>query len=164
MRESVTRSSVFLLQSIPALILLIFVGAAPADAQSPAVSVARSIPFNRTVLTACTEKRIRLSGEFQAQYNVKRDPGGETFVEGNIDADRITGMGLTSRGKYQAAGASRLESRGPAPVRFTYVFNFALNKLGTTDSLMGHVKFRISVNAGGGVTTTVLDANIDCTR
>jgi hypothetical protein len=147
-----------------ALTLLLVVGIPAAQAQTPAVSATRRIPFNRTVPTDCAEKRIRLTGEFQAQYNVTRDASGETFIEGNIDADRINGLGLTSRGKYKAAGASRLESRGPSPITFNYVFNFALNKLGTTDSLMGHVKFRISVNARGGVTTNVLDANVDCIK
>ena len=163
MNKMIMGLSKFLLPSMP-IILLLVVGAPPAHAQNPVVSATRRIPFNRTVPTTCTEKRIRLTGVFQAQYSVTRDAGGETFVEGNIDADRITGFGLTSRGKYQAAGASRLESRGPSPISFTYVFNFALNKLGTTDSLMGHVKFRINVNARGGVTTNVLDANIDCTK
>ncbi|HEY9403235.1 MAG TPA: hypothetical protein VIQ24_11115 [Pyrinomonadaceae bacterium] len=95
-------------------------------------------------------------------YKVTRDASGQTLIEGNINADRISGSGLTSRGKYQAVGVGRLESSGPSPTSFTYVFNFALNKSGSTDSLMGHVKFRISVNAKGGVMTNVLDANVDC--
>ena len=144
--------------------LLLSVGLPAAQAQTPAATATRRIPFNRTVPTTCGEKRIRLTGEFQAQYNVTRDASGETFVEGNIDADRIKGLGLTSRARYEAAGATHIESRGPSPISFNYVFNFALNKSGTTESLMGHVKFRINVNARGGVTTSVLDANIDCTK
>jgi hypothetical protein len=96
------------------------------------------------------------------QYKVTRDAGGQTLIEGDINADRINGSGLTSRGKYQAVGAGRLESSGPSPTSFTYVFNFALNKSGTTESLMGHVKFRISVDANGGVTTRVIETNVDC--
>ena len=138
--------------------------ASRAQAQAPPVAVARNIPFNRTLPTPCKEKRIRLSGEFQVQYKVTRDAGGETTVEGDINADRIRGSGLTSRGKYQAVGTGRLESSGPSPTTFTYVFNFALNKSGATDSLMGHVKFRISIDANGRVTTNVLDANVDCIR
>lgn len=144
------------------IILLVVFGASQAQAQSSPVSVARRIPFNRTLRTACTEKRIRLNGEFQVDYKVTRDASGQTLIEGNINADRISGSGLTSRGKYQAVGVGRLESSGPSPTSFTYVFNFALNKSGSTDSLMGHVKFRISVNAKGGVMTNVLDANVDC--
>jgi hypothetical protein len=143
--------------------LLAIFGASPARAQSSPVSAGQKIAFNRTLRTACSEKRIRLNGEFQVQYKVTRDAGGQTLVEGNINADKITGSGLTSRGKYQAVGEGRLESSGPSPTSFTYVFNFALNKTGSNDSLMGHVKFRISVNARGGVNTSVIDANIDCT-
>ena len=163
MNKKVTRVSIFSAAST-VMIVLFGVGAAPAQTQNSPLSGARKIPFNRTLPTACTEKRIRLNGEFQVQYKVTRAAGGQTSIEGNINADRITGSGLTSRGKYQAAGASRLESSGPSPISFTYVFNFALNKSGTNDSLMGHVKFRINVNAKGGVTTNVLDANVDCTN
>ena len=114
--------------------------------------------------TACGERRIRLSGEVQAHYSVTRDAGGETFLEGHIDADRITGVGLTSRKKYQANGTTTLKSSGPAPIQFNIVFNFALNKAGSTDSMMGHVNFRVSVNPGGRVTMNALDANVDCTK
>jgi hypothetical protein len=144
------------------LVLLVVFGASAAQAQSSPVSAARRIPFNRTLNTACKEKRIRLNGEFQVQYKVTRDAGGQTVIEGDINADRINGFGLTSRGKYQAVGVGRLESSGPSPTSFTYVFNFALNKSGTNDSLMGHVKFRISVDANGGVNTKVIESNVDC--
>ena len=133
-------------------------------AQNPAAPTVQRIPFNHTLRTVCAEKRIRLNGEFQTQYTVARDPGGDTMIEGNIDADKISGLGLTSRAKYRADGTGRLESRGPSPTSFTYVFSFSLNKSGTTDSLMGHVKFRINVDAGGQVTTKVVAANIDCTK
>ncbi|HJR06282.1 MAG TPA: hypothetical protein VJ842_03405 [Pyrinomonadaceae bacterium] len=133
-------------------------------AQNPAAPTIRNVPFNHTLRTVCAEKRIRLSGEFQTQYSVTRDAGGDTFIEGNLDAARISGFGLTSRAKYDAVGTGRLESRGPSPTSFTYVFNFALNKSGTTDSLMAHVKFRINVDAGGRVTSNVVAANIDCTK
>jgi len=149
--------------ALTTMMLLPVVVAAPAQTQTPPVSVARNIPFNRTLPTACSEKRIRLIGEFQVQYKVTREGGGQAVIEGDINADKITGSGLTSRGTYKAVGTGRLESSGPSPTSFTYVFNFALNKSGTTDSLMGHVKFRITVNANGSVTTRVVGANIDCT-
>ncbi|HLL73051.1 MAG TPA: hypothetical protein VK363_16545 [Pyrinomonadaceae bacterium] len=135
-------------------------------AQNPpaAAPTIRNIPFNHTLRTVCAEKRIRLSGEFRTEYTITRDAGGDTFIEGNLDAGKISGLGLTSRAKYEAVGTGRLESRGPSPTSFTYVFNFALNKSGTTDSLMAHVKFRINVDAGGRVTTSVAAANIDCTK
>lgn len=161
MNKRIARLSMFSLAST-AMILLALCGLSQAQAQSSPVSAARKIPFNRTLPTACVEKRIRLNGEFEVQYKVTREAGGQTLVEGNINADRITGLGLTSRGKYQAVGVGRLESSGPSPTSFTYVFNFALNKAGSTQSLMGHVKFRISVNAKGVVNTNVIEANIDC--
>jgi hypothetical protein len=146
-----------------ALMLLLVVRVAPAQTQNPPVAAAQKIPFNSTLSTPCKEKRIRLNGNFQAQYKVAREAGGEILIEGNFYADAITGSGLTSRGKYTAVGAGRLESSGPSPTSFTYVFNFSLNKSGSTDSLMGHVKFRITVNANGSVTTKVVAANVDCT-
>jgi hypothetical protein len=162
MNKRITRLSLFPVTPMSVVMLLALCGAATAQTRNAPLSAARAVPFNRTLSTPCKERRIRLNGEFQVQYKVTREAGGQTLVEGNINADRITGSGLTSRGRYQAVGAGRLESSGPSPTSFTYVFNFALNKTGTTDSLMGHVKFRITVNAGGGVTTSVIEANIDC--
>ncbi|MCA1567720.1 MAG: hypothetical protein LC803_19155 [Acidobacteria bacterium] len=161
MNKRILRLSMFSVASTAMALLSVF-GVAAAQGQSPPVSAARRIPFNRTLTTACKEKRIRLSGEFQVQYKVTRDAGGQTLIEGDINADRIIGSGLASRGKYQAVGVGRLESSGPSPTSFTYVFNFALNRSGTAESLMGHVKFRISVNAHGVVTTKVIEANVDC--
>jgi hypothetical protein len=162
MNEGITRLSMFSVAST-AVILLLVVTAAPARAQNPPVSPAQKIPFNSTLSTPCKEKRIRLNGHFQAQYKVVREASGQIFIEGDFHADWITGSGLTSRGKYTAVGTGRLESSGPSPTSFTYVFNFSLNKSGTDDSLMGHVKFRINVNANGGVTTKIVAANVDCT-
>jgi hypothetical protein len=162
MNKGTTRLSIFY-GALAAMILFPVIWASPAQAQNTPASVAQKIPFNRTLPTPCKEKRIRLNGEFQAQYKVNRESGGQIFIDGNFDADRITGSGLTSRGKYKAVGVGRLESSGPSPTSFTYVFNFSLNKSGTTDSLMGHVKFRINVNANGSVTTSVVAANVDCT-
>lgn len=159
MNKRITRLSRF---SAAAAAIMLFAVCGAAQAQNPSVAETRRIPFNRTLPTACKEKRIRLNGEFQVQYKVTRDAGGQTLIEGNMNADKITGLGLTSRGRYRAVGDGRLESSGPSPTSFTYVFNFALNKAGSTDSLMGHVKFRISVNARGGVSTNVIEANVDC--
>jgi hypothetical protein len=159
MDKRITRLSIFSV-ALTAMILSPSVGAS--QAQNSPVSSVRKIPFNRTLPATCKEKKIRLAGEFQAQFKVTSDAGGQTHIEGEINADRITGSGLTSRGKYKAAGTGRLESSGPSPTSFTYVFNFALNKSGTSDSLMGHVKFRINVSANGSVMTNVLEANVDC--
>ena len=162
MHKGTTRPAIFSV-ALMATILCLAVGAVAARAQNTPVVAAQKIPFNRTLSTPCKEKRIRLNGEFQAQYQVNREADGQVFIDGNFDADGITGSGLTSRRTYKAVGAGRLESSGPSPTSFTYVFNFSLNKSGTTDSLMGHVKFRINVNANGSVTTTVIAANVDCT-
>lgn len=161
MNKSIMRLSTST-SALTAMVLFLFVGAIRAQGQNSTPPAARTIPFNRTLLTPCKEKRIRLTGDFQVQYKVVREAGDQTYIEGDINADRITGFGLTSRGRYKAVGTGRLESTGPSPASFTYVFNFALNKSGTTDSLMGHVKFRISVNANGKVNTTIVDANVDC--
>jgi hypothetical protein len=156
-------SSFFLL--LPALILPGLIGASSALAQENKKSSAeRKIPFNGTITTPCAEKSIRLNGEFQAQFSVTRDPSGDTFIKADFDAGGITALGITSGRKYQAQGTSHIDSRGPSPIEFTYVFNFVLNKVGTTDFLMGHAKFRINVNASGEATTEIIDVNIDCNK
>lgn len=163
MNKGITRPTIFTVASA-AVLMLFVVGVPQARGQSSPVAIDQQVPFNRTLPTPCREKRIRLNGEFQAQYRVTREAGGQTLIDGNFHADRITGSGLTSRSKYQAVGTGRLESSGPAATSFTYVFNFALNKSGTEESLMGHVKFRINVAANGSVTTHVVAANVDCTN
>jgi hypothetical protein len=158
-------SSFFLL--LPALILLGLMGASSALAQEnkkATSSAERKIPFNGTITTPCAEKSIRLDGEFQAQFSVTRDPSGDTFIKADFDAAGITALGITSGRKYQAQGTSHIDSRGPSPIEFTYVFNFVLNMVGSTDSLMGHAKFRINVNTRGEATTEIIDVNIDCNK
>ena len=115
-------------------------------------------------MTSCADKTIRLNGNFQAQFSVTRDPSGYTFLKADFDAQRITAIGLNGGSKYQAHGTSHFDSRGPSPIEFNYVFNFALNKVKSTDHLMGHVKFRIKVNARGEATTSIVDVNIDCNQ
>lgn len=127
-------------------------------------STRRKITFNRTVKTPCAEKLIRLNGEFQAQFGVTRDQSGDTFIKADFDAQKITATGLSSGRKYQAHGTSHFDSRGPSPIEFNYVFNFALNKVKSFDSLMGHVNFRIKVNARGEARATIVDVNIDCNQ
>ena len=147
-----------------AMILPGLVEPTPALAQNTPVQIGRKIPFNRVVLTRCAEKRIRLTGGFQLQFSVTRDAGGDSFIQGDFDAEGVTGVGLKSGNKYQANGTGHFDSRGTSPIQFTYVFNFVLNKSGSTDSLMGHVKFRISADANGKVTVVTLDVNIDCNK
>jgi hypothetical protein len=152
---------------ILALLMLELVGASSVLTQRkpPATpSTGRKLPFNRTITTPCPEKTIRLNGEFQAQFAVTRDQSRDTFIKANFDAQKITAHGLTSGSKYQAHGTGHFDSRGPSPIEFNYVFNFALNKVKSTDSLMGHVKFRIKVNARGEATTAIVDVNIDCNQ
>ena len=163
MNKGIPQRSIFS-GALTTILLFLVVGVAPAQEQSPPAPAVQKIPFNRTLPTPCKERRIRLNGDFQAEYKIIRDAGGQIFIDGNFHADWITGSGLTSRGKYTAVGTGRLESSGPSPTSFTYVFNFSLNKSGTTESLMGHVKFRITVDANGNVLTKVVAANIDCTN
>jgi len=128
----------------------------------PEPSAAGQIPFERTITTPCAEKKVRLNGEFQAQFSVTRDPSGLTFLRGDFDAERITALGATSGRKYEAQGTSHIDSRGPSPTIFNYVFNFALNKVRSADSLMGHVTFRIAIDTEAEATTEILEVNIDC--
>ena len=150
-----------------ALLLLGFIAASSALGQKKTTatpSAGRKIPFNRTVVTPCVEKTLRLKGEFQAQFSVTRDPSGDTFIKADFDAQRITAVGLSSGGKYQAQGTGHFDARGPSPIEFNYVFNFALNRVKSFDSLMGHVKFRIKINARGEAKTAIVDVNIDCNQ
>lgn len=155
-------------KSLPLFLSLFLIGligapSALAQKKTPATpSTGRKLPFNRTITTSCGEKTIRLNGEFQAQFSVTRDPSGDTFIKADFDAKGITATGVSSGSNYQAHGTSHFDSRGPSPIEFNYVFNFALNKVKSIDSLMGHVKFRIKVNAKGDATTTIVDVNVDC--
>jgi hypothetical protein len=124
----------------------------------------RKIAFNRVVNTPCAEKRLRLNGQFQAQYTVASDVGGETYIKAAFDAGRVSALGLDSSTKYQASGTSHFDSQGPSPIEFSYVFNFLLDRGRSPDSMMGHVKFRVAVNAKGEVRTEIIDVNIDCNQ
>lgn len=125
-------------------------------------SNSRKFSFERNITTPCAEKEVRLRGEFQAQFGVTRDPSGNTFLRGDFDAKRITALGAASGRKYEAQGTSHIDLRGPSPTVFNYVFNFALNKVRSSDSLMGHVTFRIKVDSQARASTEILEVKIDC--
>lgn len=120
------------------------------------------ISLYRTITTACAEKTVRLQGEFETQFSVTRDASGDTLLRADFNAERITAFGVTSGRKYLANGTSRFDSRGPSPAAFTYVFNFALNKVKSFDSLMGHAKFRIKVDARAQATGEIIELILDC--
>jgi|SRR5687768_1624312 len=122
----------------------------------------RKVTGDRIITTPCAEKKVRLTGQFQAQFSASRDPSGDTFLSGDFDAGRITAFGVTSGRKYEVKGTSHIDSRGPSPAEFTYVFNFALNKERSFDSLMGHAKFRIKLDTRGQATTEIIEVIIDC--
>jgi hypothetical protein len=122
----------------------------------------RKVTGDRIITTPCSEKKVRLAGQFQAQFITSRGPSGDTFLSGDFDAGRITAFGVTSGRKYEVNGTSHVDSRGPSPTEFTYVFNFALNKEKSFDSLMGHARFRIKLDARGQAWTEIIDVTIDC--
>lgn len=125
-------------------------------------SADRKITADRIVTTQCAEKKVRLNGQFQVQFSTTRDPSGDTLLRADFDAGRITAFGVTSGRKYEVNGTSHFDSRGPSPTVFTYVFNFALNKVRSFDSLMGHAKFRVQVDARATATTELIEVIIDC--
>jgi hypothetical protein len=132
------------------------------ESSKPTSPADRKITADRIITTPCAEKKVRLNGQFQAQFSATRDPSGDTFLRADFDAGRITAFGVTSGRKYEVNGTSHIDSRGPSPTVFTYVFNFALNKVRSFDSLMGHAKFRIKVDAHGQATTEIIEVIIDC--
>lgn len=140
--------------------------ASPVGAQTKRTADgSRKIAFNRVVNTPCAEKRLRLNGQFQAQYTVTSDPSGETYIKASFDARRVSAIGIDSSTKYQASGTSHFDSQGPSPIEFSYVFNFLIDRgRSSPDSMMGHVKFRVAVNAKGEVRTEIIDVNIDCNQ
>ncbi len=152
---------------LAAVVLLGLMAASSASAQGKKTasgSAGRKVTLNRIVNTPCAEKRLQFNGQFQAQYTVTSDASGETFINADFDAGRVTALGLDSGRRYQASGKSRFDSRGPSPIEFSYVFNFLISKGGSLGSMMGHVKFRVGVNAKGEARTEIVDINIDCNQ
>jgi len=152
---------------LSAMVLLGLMAASLASAQGKRTangSAERKVTLNRIVNTPCAEKRIRFNGQFQAQYTVTSDASGETFINADFDAARVTVLGLDSGSRYRASGTSRFDSRGPSPIEFSYVFNFLISKGGSLGSMMGHVKFRVGVNDKGEARTEIVDINIDCNQ
>lgn len=146
--------------------LLILLGFEPSSAlaqrNSKSTSSADAKISYRTITTACAEKKVRLQGEFETQFTVTRDVSGDTLLRADFNAVRITAFGVTSGRKYVANGTSHIDSRGPSPTTFTYVFNFTLNKERSLDSLMGHAKFRIKVDARAQATGEIIEVILDC--
>jgi hypothetical protein len=83
-------------------------------------------------------------------------------VEADFDFGGISGVGLPSEEQYRGNGTSHLDSDIPAERGFPYVSNFALNRPGSTVSLMGQVKMQIAVSKKGTPSVVVRGVSIDC--
>lgn len=140
-----------------------FVSPPRALAQDGTVTIDRKIPFDQVVSTPCADKEIRLTGDLQAQFRVKSGADG-SYVEADFNSEGITGVGVTSGNKYQAAGTGHFDSDGPAQLEFTYTISFVLNRPGTYDSVMVHANLRITLKPKNEVTVVVSSVNIDCNK
>ncbi len=140
----------------------IFAQPSRAASQSGVNSISQQIPINRVVTVACAERRIRLTGEFQALFKVSRDENGNLFVEADFNSEGVSGLGLTSGNQYEATGPSHFNSSGSSRLEFTYVSNFVFVRPASTDHLMAHVTFRIIVTGDAQVAVTIRNVSIDC--
>lgn len=130
--------------------------------QGDAGQVEFKVPLNRTVPTPCVGGDVRLSGDIRARFRVKPRAGSDPAVEADFDFGGISGVGLPGEEQYRGNGTSHLDSDLPAERGFPYVSNFALNRTGSTVSLMGQVKMRIVVSKKGTPSVVVRGVSIDC--
>ncbi|MEJ7713521.1 MAG: hypothetical protein WKF84_27670 [Pyrinomonadaceae bacterium] len=105
-----------------------------------------------------------MSGSIVGQFRIKPDGSGGFRVEADFGYEALRGIAVKSKDEYRAAGTSHFDSTGQLPMGFNYVANFALNKPGSEDSLMGHIKLRIDLRTKDEVIATVREVEIDCRK
>lgn len=146
-----------------ALLLIGLTVTASISAQSDAEPLEQKIPVKQSVTTTCAGD-VDLKGEILGQFRVKPDGAGGSKVEADFGYEGLAVTVLKNKDAYRAAGSSHFDSTGQLPMGFDYVANFALNKPGTEESMMGHVKLRIDLKTKDEVIAVVKSVEIDCRK
>ncbi len=146
-----------------ASLIIVLTATASISAQSDADAIEQIIPVKQSVTTTCAGE-VDLNGEILGQFRVKADSVGRSKVEADFSYEGLAGTVLKNKDEYQAAGSSHFDSTGQLPMGFDYIANFALNKPGTKESMMGHVKLRIDLKTKDEVIAIVKNIEIDCRK
>ncbi len=151
-------------RSILAVIMLsVFFASTAAFAQDDDAAIEQKLPVKQRVATNCAGE-VDLSGSIVGQFRIKPDGSGGFRVEADFGYGGLSGVAVRSKDEYRAAGTSHFDSTGQLPMGFDYVANFALNKPGSKDSLMGHIKLRIDLRTKDEVIATVREVEIGCRK
>lgn len=162
MNNTKTRN-IFILMA-PVLLMSVLTVTTSISAQSDDDdAIEQKIPVKQSVTTTCAGE-VDLNGEILGQFRVKTDGVGGSRVEADFSYEGLAGTVLKNKDEYRAAGSSHFDSTGQLPMGFNYIANFALNKPGTEESMMGHVKLRIDLKTKDEVIAVVKNIEIDCRK
>lgn len=123
------------------------------------------VPVSFTAYNACPDgsEAVPMSGQLHIVSRAVLDGSGGAHLGLHVNPVRVRGVGAESGDEYLAVGALNLTANVERlPAELTYVNNFNLVRKGSGDNLRLHVNTRLTVDANGRITATVINAEADC--
>ncbi len=151
------------LMSIGLAMTLVLLGMAlPAPTRAAAVNF--SVPFNATVFVPCAGEDVDLSGPLHVQLQFVANNAGGGHLKIQLNAQGISGVGLTSGDKYRGTGVFRFAIASSGPVdHFSLDGHFQVIGQGPGNNLRVHFTFHVTdVNTPNGPTVVVENVHITC--
>ena len=106
---------------------------------------------------------IDLTGQVHAVFSVTVDANGGVHIATHFNNVGVSGIGLTTGDKYQAAGGDYFVSNsGSTANEFTFVNNFLLVAPGSGNNVRVHELAHVTVNANGEITAETDNITVDC--
>jgi hypothetical protein len=125
------------------------------------------IPLATTVTVPCAAggagEMVDLTGEVHAVFSATVDANGGLHIATHFNNVGVSGVGLTTGDKYQAAGGDYFVSNsGGGANEFTFVNNFEMMAPGSGNNLHVHELVHVTVDANGEITTEIDNITVDC--
>jgi len=150
-------------------LLIMTLGALPAQASADSFTASVKIPVSVTVFVPCANggagEFVDLSGNLHDLFHVTIDNASGAHLKILANPQGVQGTGATTGAKYQGAGVTqtyRMDGSGGLPFTVTFVDNFRIIGQGADNNYLIHENMTVTVNASGTITALVDHFSATC--
>ena len=148
------------------LVLITVLSVAPASAQATTTTNNFQTSIDIVAFVPCAAdgagESVFFSGTQHGVSVTTIDDTGSFHTELHFQPQGIRGEGLTTGTSYQWTGATQASFNGQVGYENTFVSNYRLIGVGTSNNLLIHQTFHATVQPDGEVTITVDDYTVEC--
>jgi hypothetical protein len=133
-----------------------------------ASTVSEVVPIDIVAFVPCANggagEFVQASGNLHQVFTLVFNANGTITVRGHFQPQGLTGVGLTTRDKYQATGVTQTTDQvgAPFPTVSTFINNFRFIGTGANNNLLIHETGHLTIDANGNVTAVVDQFSEEC--